>query len=177
MKTKLLSFGFLVFSTVLVAAQEVVETVRNPSFDFSQFQTFAVKIGTPWGDPSSEAAAKDAITKRLEKKGWKVADEGSSDALVVVHGASQTKHNFRSFYEATPTVGWQNVGAPALANSNKYEYKPGTLVVDILDAKTKRVVFRGAAPDQLSSSSEKTAKNIDKSAKQMFKALPSAGSK
>jgi hypothetical protein len=175
MKRKLLNIGLLVFSAVLVAAQEV-ETDHNADFDFSRFQTFAVKVGTPWGDASSEAAVKGAITKRLAEKGWKEADEDSCDALVVFHGASQGKQTFREFYSNSPGFGWHNVGAPALADSDEYEYYPGTLIVDIFDAKTKRAVFRGVAPNELSGSSGKNAKKIDKAAKKMFKDLPSVSS-
>jgi Domain of unknown function (DUF4136) len=175
MKRRLVSIGLLVFSSFLVAAQKVA-TDRNSTFDFSRFQTFAVKIGTSWGHPALESVAKEAITKRLTEKGWKEADEGSCDALVVIHGAGQDKQTLRSFYEGTPGWSWENVGAPALADSDKYDYKPGTLMVDIFDVKTKRAVFRGVAPNELSGNSEKDAKKIDKAVKTMFKDLPSASS-
>src|SRR5262249_18524799 len=142
MKRRLASVGFLVMAFAFVAAQEV-STERNPDFDFSRLRTFAVKLGTSWGDPSAEATAKQSITKRLEEeKGWQQADEASCDALVVVHGSNKPE-TIRGFYEDFPGFSWQNVGAPGLADTTDYDYKPGTLMVDIFDAKTKHVVFRG----------------------------------
>ena len=41
------------------------------------------------------------------------------------------------------------------ATTTVNEYNVGTLVVDIFDAKTKQLVFRGTAPDELSDKAEK----------------------
>ena len=151
-------------------AQEVA-TDHNSTFDFSQFRTFAVKIGTPWGDPPSEAAAKAAFTKRLINKGWSEADEASCDALVVLHGTRPGKQTFRAIYAEWLGYGWHNVGAPALADSTEYDYKPGTLVVDFFDAKTKRAVFRGVAQD-LTGKSVNDVQKFDRAAKKMIQSLP-----
>jgi hypothetical protein len=170
MRRKVVSVGLLVMAVALVSAQEV-STERNPAFDFSRLQTFAVKLGTSWGNPRAEAATKQSITKQLEGKGWREADADSCDALVVVHGANRTE-TIRAFYDDWPGFGWQNVGAPGLADTTAYDYKPGTLMVDIFDAKTKHVVFRGVAKNELSGKSGNEPKNIDKAVKKMFKDLP-----
>lgn len=172
MKRRLASVGFLAIAFAFVAAQEV-STERNPDFDFSRLHTFAVKLGTSWGDLSAEAAVRQSITKRLEEKGWQQADEASSDAFVVVHGSNKPE-TLREFYDDFPGFSWQNVGAPGLADTTDYDYKPGTLMVDIFDAKTKHVVFRGVAKNELSGKPGKEAQNIDNAVKKMFKGLPSA---
>ncbi len=174
MKIKLACVGLLVVAFALVRAQEV-STERNPGFDFSQVHTFAVKIGTPWGDSSAETAATQAISRRLEEKGWQPVDEASCDALVVIHGANKPE-TIRGFYEDFPGFGWQNVGAPGLADTTDYDYKPGTLMVDIFDAKTRHVVFRGVAKNELSGKSGKSPQSIDNAVKKMFKGLPSVKS-
>jgi len=170
----LATIALLMLAGPSVSAQEV-ETDHNPTFDFSQFRTFAVKVGTPWGDPQSETAAKAAFTKRLTSKGWRQADENSCDALVVLHGASPGKQTFRALYADWPGYGWHNVGAPALADSTDYDYKPGTLLVDIFDTKTKRVVFRGVAQD-LTGKSANDVQKFDRAAKKMVHSLPSGKS-
>ena len=48
----------------------------------------------------------------------------------------------------------------------------GTLVVDIFDAKTKQLVFRGTAQDELSDKPEKNAKKLAKASDKMFKDFP-----
>src|SRR5262249_28148891 len=166
MKLILATIGALMLVGPGLSAQEV-ETDHNSTFDFSRVRTFAVKIGTPWGDPTSEAAAKAAFSKRLIHKGWREAGETSCDALVVLHGARPGKQTFRAFYENWLGYGWHNVGAPALADTTEYDYKPGTLVVDIFDAKTKRVVFRGGAQD-LTGKAVNDVQKLDRAAKKMI---------
>jgi len=171
MKRKFATLSFLVLSCVLVSAQDV-NTAHDHDFNFSQFRTFAVKLGTSWGDPSAEAAAKQSITRQLEEKGWRQVDPAECDALVVVHG-SQQKETIRGFYDDSPGFGWHNVGAPGLADTTEYDYKPGTLMVDIFDAKTKHAVFRGVAKNELTGNAGNEAHSIDKAIKKMLKGLPS----
>jgi uncharacterized protein DUF4136 len=170
MKRTFAGIGLLMLMALQPSAQEV-ETDRDQAFDFSQLQTFAVKIGTPWGDPSSEAATRQAFIKRLSEKGWKQTDEASCDALVVLHGARQGKQTFRAFYEGWLGYGWHNVGAPALADTTDYDYKPGALVVDIFETKTRKAVFRGVAQD-LTGKSANDVQKLGRAAKKMLQNLP-----
>ena len=48
----------------------------------------------------------------------------------------------------------------------------GTLVVDIFDAKSKRLVFRGTAQDELSDKAEKNIKKMNKASDKLFKDFP-----
>ncbi len=48
----------------------------------------------------------------------------------------------------------------------------GTLVVDMFDAKTKNLVFRGIAEDELSDNPEKNKKKLEKASTKMFKEFP-----
>lgn len=158
--------------TVLLAALFVtaqnVKTDYDRNYDFSKLHTFAVKVGTAWGNTEAQNHAVEAITKELTAKGWTQADASACDALVVLHGATQKAQTFQAFYSALPLYSWQNVGAPLLANSDAYEYNAGTLLVDIFDAKTKRVVFRAVGEDELSGSSGR----LDQATKKMFDAFP-----
>jgi uncharacterized protein DUF4136 len=163
--------GAVLLAALFVSAQ-TVKTEYDEKFDFSQLHTFAVKIGTAWGDTASQEHVKQAITRQLTAKGWTEADESSADALVVVHGATQTAQTFRAFYNALPFYSWQNVGAPGLAKSDSYEYNAGTLVVDIFAAKSKEVVFRGVGEGELSGDPGKTAGKIDKGTEKMFSNFP-----
>jgi Domain of unknown function (DUF4136) len=171
MNQRIAGIGSVLLLAVALQAQEV-ETDHNPQFDFSQLQTFAVKVGTPWGDPASESAVQKAVTKDLSQKGWKETDLSSCDALVILHGARPGKQTFRSFYEDQPGYSWHDVGAPALADTTDFDYKPGTLMLDIFEAKTKRVVFRGVVQDLAGKSADNEQK-IDQAIKKMLKSVPS----
>ena len=53
----------------------------------------------------------------------------------------------------------------------------GTLVVDIFDAKTKALVFRGTASDELSDKADKNMKKLEKVTDKMFKDFPAASAR
>ena len=57
------------------------------------------------------------------------------------------------------------------------EYRVGTLVVDMFDAKTKNLVFRGTAEDEISDNAEKNAKKLEKASAKMFKTFPPSAKK
>jgi hypothetical protein len=155
--------------TALVVSAQTVKTTHDDKFDFAQIHTFAIKIGTPFEDPSTQQHVTEGITRELTAKGWTQADEASCDALVVLHGASQQAQTFQAFYSTLPHYNWQDVGAPGLADSDHYEYKAGTLVVDIFAAKSKRAVFRAVGEGELTG---ENAGKIDKATKKMFKNFP-----
>jgi len=157
---------------LMVMAQDV-NTDYDHNFDFSQLHTFAVSIGTPWGNPLTEQRAKDAVTKALTEKGWKPVDEDSADARVVIHGATEQKHSLNTFYSGGwHGYGYGGFGDPGTATTTVNEYKVGTMVVDIFDAHSKKLVFRGTGQDEVSSKPDKNTKKIDKAADKMFKDFP-----
>lgn len=157
---------------LMLTAQEV-KTDYDHGFNFSQLHTFAVKIGTSWGNPLTEQRVKQTVSNALVKKGWSPAtDEASADALVVIHGASQTKKSLDTFYSGGAWGGWGWGGAPGMATTNVTEYQVGTMVVDIFDAKNKKLVFRGVGQDELSDKPEKNQKKVEKATEKMFKNFP-----
>jgi hypothetical protein len=64
------------------------------------------------------------------------------------------------------------MGGMGTATTTTSEYLVGTLVVDIFDAKTKGLMFRGAATDEISDKPEKNVKKVQKAADKMFKDFP-----
>jgi hypothetical protein len=56
-------------------------------------------------------------------------------------------------------------------------YKVGTLVVDLFDTNTKKLIWRGSSSDTLSDKSEKNIKNLDKGVQKMFDHFPPETSK
>jgi hypothetical protein len=164
-----LRFGIflsVVLTALLLPAQDV-KTDYDHSFNFSQLKTFAVKVGTSWGDPLAEQRAKDAVTQQLTAKGWTQTDESTADAIVVIHGATKSEQSLDTFYSGG---GWGWGGGMATTTVNTVHVGSG--VVDIFDAKTKKLVFRGTAQDELSDKPEKNEKKIEKATEKMFKDFP-----
>jgi hypothetical protein len=143
--------------------------------NFAHIKTFVSRIGTSWNNPISEKRVATEIDQSLEEKGWKkAADEASADAIVVMHGATQVKKDLNTFYSGGyggyGYRGWG--GGMGTATTTTTEYTVGTLVVDIFDAKTKALMFRGVAQDELSDKPEKNQKKLAKASDKMFKDFP-----
>jgi len=64
------------------------------------------------------------------------------------------------------------MGGMGTATTTTSEFLVGTLVVDIYDAKTKALMFRGTATDELSDKPEKNQKKLQKASDKMFKDFP-----
>jgi len=58
------------------------------------------------------------------------------------------------------------------ATTTEHDYKDGTLVVDMYDAKTKQLIWRGSSEDMLSDKAQKNERNLDKGVAKMFKNFP-----
>ena len=101
--------------------------------------------------------------------------EMPADVQVVLHGATQTKRNASTFYSGMGGYGgygYGGFGGMGTASTVVNEYKVGMLVVDIFDAKSKGLIFRGTAEDEISDNSERNQKRIEKASTKMFKDFP-----
>jgi Domain of unknown function (DUF4136) len=146
----------------------------DKSADFSVLKTFSTKIGTSWGNEISENRITAEIEKTLTEKGWQKVD-ANPDALVVLNGATQTKRTLNTFYSGGMGGygyrGWGGAGM-GTATTTESEYNVGTLVVDIFNAKTKSLVYRGIAQDEISDKADKNIKKVEKAADKLFKDFP-----
>src|SRR5215831_13528555 len=167
-------FGFIaaaLLAPVSTAHAQDVTKDFDHAYDFTHIKTFSVRIGQGWGNPLGESRVVNEFTEALKEKGWKVAPEASADAVMILNGATDTKHNVTTFYDG---YGWGGWGYSGFGTSSTMvsEYRVGTLVTDIFDAKTKKLVFRGTATDELSDKPEKNRKKAEKAAEKMFKDFP-----
>jgi hypothetical protein len=148
--------------------------------DFSHIKTFSIDIATKWGNPLGEKRVLEEITQGIAEKGWTKAEAGKSDAVVVLHGATEKQKSLNTFYSGGyGGYGWRGYGAGGMGSSTTTvsEYVVGTLVVDIFDAKTKQLLYRGIAQDELSDKPEKNAKKVAKAADKLFKDFPPGSKK
>ena len=146
----------------------------DKAVNFGAIKTFSLKLGTSWGNPIGEKRVTDQVTEALIAKGWTLAPEDKADAQVVLHGASQTKHSLNTYYSGMGGYRWGGMGT---ATTTAYEYTVGTLLVDIFDAKSKSLMWRGIAQDELSDKAEKNIKKLGKASDKMFKDFPPGSAK
>jgi hypothetical protein len=167
----------LTLLSVPAFAQDV-KTDFDKDANFAAIKTFAVKIGTSWNNQISEKRVSDEIQQSLVEKGWKPEAADKADAIVVLHGATEKEKSLNTFYSGGyGGYGWRGWGGMGTATTTTSEYLVGTLVVDIFDAKTKNLMFRGTATDELSDKPEKNQKKLAKASDKMFKNFPPGSEK
>jgi hypothetical protein len=160
----------------LVGSMTFAQDVKvdfDKSANFGAIKTFAVKIGTGWNNPISEKRVTDEIQQTLTQKGWTATDADKADALVLLHGATEKQRTLNTFYSGGyGGYGYRGMGGMGSATTTTSEYLIGTLVVDIFEAKSKALMFRGTASDEISDKADKNAKKLDKASNKMFKDFP-----
>ena len=181
MRTTMGMIAVITLTGLCVAAQQNTEqkpisgvkTNYDKNFDYSQIKTFYVKIGTSWDNPANEDYAKAAVIKELAAKGWTPASSGASaDAMVLIHGATSTRHTIQNFY-AGGYGGFDWAAGPgAVVASKEVPLDVGTGVIDIFDTKTKKLLFRGMAEDELSPKGSDNQPKIKKAIEMIFKDFP-----
>jgi hypothetical protein len=139
--------------------------------DFSHYRTYSwQKVQTQ--DQLWESRIKDAVNAALSAKGLTPVDSGGDIAVVAIE-MTKDQHNLNTFYDNFGG-GWRRGGFGGFgqATTTEDDYKVGTLVVDLFDANTKNLVWRGSSSDTLSSKSDKNIKNLDKGVQKMFEHYP-----
>jgi hypothetical protein len=157
----------LLFATVSFAQQ--VKTDYDRSTDFSQYKTYSwEKVQTPdalWVD-----RIKEAVNSELAGKGLTPVASGGDISIIAIE-VTHNQQTLNTFYDGFGG-GWRWGGGFGNATTTTETYKVGTLVVDLFDAKSKKLVWRGSSSDTLSDKSDKNIKNLDKGVKKMFDHFP-----
>ena len=159
------------------ALAQHIQTDFGHQANFSQYKTCsweAIKgSNSLWGQ-----RIKNAVNAQLAAKGWTQVGSGG-DVCIVAIKTSQAQRTLQTFYDGLGGGwGWRGFGGGfGESTTTEQDYKEGTLVVDLYDAKTKQLIWRGSAEDTLSSKAEKNEKNLDKGVAKMFKAFPPESAK
>jgi len=117
-------------------------TDYDRSVRFSNYHSFFIMKGNSSGNPLMDQRAQADVERALASKGWVEVPEGEGQAAVVVHAATKTKHTYETLYDGWGGWGWRRGWGGGLGGSTTFvtDYKVGTLVVDIFDAKTKQAI-------------------------------------
>src|SRR5712692_8651642 len=143
--------------------------------NFASYKTFTImKGGNSSGNPVSDQRISADVVSALTSKGWREAPEGEAQAAVVVHTATKTKHTYQTFYDGWGGWGWRRRGWGGLGGATTYEedYRLGSVVVDIFDAKTKEAIWHGHATGVLSGKAPENAQINEQAVAKMFASFP-----
>src|ERR1700686_1041359 len=162
----------LFISAVMGAAfAQHVKTDFDHQANFSQYKTYSWEQITP-ANSLWDARIKSAVDAQLAAKGWTQVDSGGDVAIVAIK-TTQTQRSLQTFYDGMGGGWrWRGFGGMGEATTTEQDYKEGTLLLDMYDAKTKQLIWRGSAEDTLSNKEETNEKNLNKGVAKMFKKFP-----
>jgi hypothetical protein len=166
-RTMFAFLGMIVLASASFAQQ--VKTDYDRAADFSQLKTYSwEKVQTQ--DPLWIDRIKAAVNGALAAKGLTPVESGG-DVSIIAMEINQNHRTLNTFYDGFGG-GWRWGGGFGDATTTVDTYKVGTLVVDLFETNTKKLVWRGSASDTLSDKSDKNIKNLDKGVQKMFDHFP-----
>lgn len=152
------------------ALAQKVETDYDHSVNFTQYHTYS------WGhihasDPLFEQRMRDTVDRALQAKGWQQVPTGG-DATVTAVAIRRNRTEYNTFYTGLgPGWRWRGWGG-GMETTTVEKIPVGTLVVDVYDTRSERLVWRGLAHDQLSEKPEKNTQKLQKAVDKMFDKFP-----
>jgi len=115
----------------------------DESYDFKSAKTFIIDESV--GNTKNTLFASrvvNALANELELKNYKKVSKEEADLIFVFHASAKDKSDTQVSYGLSGYRGF-GYGGMVMSTSNTYEYTEGTLVVDALSPKTKKVIWRG----------------------------------
>lgn len=158
--------GLLMF-VVSMAFPIDVASDYDHHVDFSKYKTYSwIKVETP--NSIWDERVKDAVDKELTAKGWSKVPSGG-DVSIAALGTTHDKPTLHTFYDGFGDWYWTGFGTATTTVEN---YKVGTLIVDMFDSQTKRLIWRGSASDVLAEKPDKNVKKLEKAVHKMLEHFP-----
>ncbi len=178
----------LTLATAVVLAQGAlvgcstvqVSTDYDQTAHFSAYSTFDVQPASEIRDQLVHQRIVSAVEAELTEKGLR-REANSDGLLVVLHGRMSTKTELDT---TTYGYGWgrwgywhrRGYGSTGVARTTVREVPVGTLVVDLVDAREKKLVWQGIASDTLDpdASPKEKDRRVREAINKMFAGFPPA---
>jgi len=177
---KLLSI-FILLAIFVSSCGARVETIRPNEANLSNYKTFAYLPNSndqlsnkSYSNLTVNTTVVDAINMNMKKEGYTL-DRDNPDLLVLV----STKTNLETETTTDPVYATYPYSYPVSSispyyssyyyrgystftnvvgyDTDKYTYKEGTVVVDIIDKKTKKTLWKGISSKNIYNESERAA--------------------
>lgn len=183
MKTSAIKLASLGIACALGACSTVsVTTDYDKSAAFGKYKTYSLAPAAKGQalSPTGEAALRDALRTELSARGISEASGGRADLAVVRHVFTQDKVSVQQYtdwgygYAGGWPYGYGRYGMWAGAPrtyTDVHNYTEGTLILDFVDTRTNKLVFRGTGT-AIVGGPESNAGKIREAVKKMVADLP-----
>jgi hypothetical protein len=174
-----------VLALLAACATAKVDAQFDPKTDFKTYRTYAWNP-TPAGPeqaeairfPEAAALVRQAVDRQLVARGLQPAAPEAADLLVAAHGQGKDRFEMTSYGYKTSMgpYGYSGplTGTPTATAVQGKVYTEGTLILDLVDAKTKELVWRGTASDTVTDP-ERLKVVVDGAVKKLLAEYPPRG--
>jgi hypothetical protein len=151
----------------VVALGQQVSVNYNHDVDFAQFHTYA------WGSNNANAikdsilaqVAQQDINAAMQSKGLTMVQENQNpDLLLTANGGMREQTS----WNAWGMRGWGG----GMGSLTPEQNVVGTMIVDLFNAKSQELVWRGIAENTLNNKGSKNQEMVQKAVDKMFKQWP-----
>ncbi len=117
--------------------------------DFSRYRTFEIRDGARPRDPFTQRRVERALETALTARGLTPAEGRDADLRVFTHFVTHKETRIDTYgYGMGGWYDWRWRGGVRTTRVTKIPI--GTIVVDVVDARRKELVWRGTATDEIS---------------------------
>ena len=156
-----------------------VKTDFDPSADFSKFHTFAFlgltdinRGGDILDNSLTRKRIESIVARELTKKGLQQVEVGQHPDLLVHYWLGvREKQEVVDTGGAYGAYGWRGGGA-AYGGVRTYNYKEGTLIVDLVEPKKKELMWRATTVGNMQDTSQENIALADKAITEAFEHYP-----
>ena len=167
MKTRLASCVALVCITSAVAFGQQVSVNYNHGASFAQYHTYAWASNNANQIQNSILAqvAQQDINSAMQGKGLSMVQESQNpDLILTANGGMKQQTSYTAW-------GMRGIGG-GMGSITPQQNVEGTMIVDLYDAKSQSLIWRGIAQDTLSNNGNKNQQLVQKAVQKMFKQWP-----
>lgn len=171
MRVMILAVAVCLALSATKAAGQDVSYDFDKGADFSSYKTYAWVRGAELTDELNHKRVVAAIDSQLAAKGMiRVEATANPDMLISYNATFGKDLQIRGFSSG---IGYR-YGASRSGSASVNEVVVGTLTVNMVDAKTRSLVWRGVATRDVDTkaSAEKRDKNVNKAAEKLLRNYP-----
>jgi hypothetical protein len=168
MKVLLRALAVVGSATILACSTMTTAVDYDHTINWSQFHTFQLADGTKSPDTFTQKRIEDGITSALTSKGWQ-AVTSNPDILVYSHVVLTSEKQWNA--QSMGGFGYRGRMGGGMATATQTNIPIGTIIVDMVDPKTKEMVWRGTAQDQVSGGGSDRGQ-VQDAMKALFKDFP-----
>src|SRR6478735_6888854 len=154
------------------ASPVTVKTDFDAKASFDGLRSYSW-IAEPAGDPALvPQSVIQGIDTRLQARGWKRVAEG--EVHVAAHVTTRDGQTFNNFYSGIGhDLRWLGFsGARDSVTMSVDNYRAGTLVVDMFDARSRRAIWRGSAEGVLPDDRSQLDATVQRTLDRLFADFP-----